>query len=280
MLAAHGHVRFRIRRALVDLVVERTTLECLPAFITTRDLTFRGRLRQSTSAAALVASQPRAPREQTPRTAIRPRATGISQLREATALRYRGLRPHTRRTTAVTATVHTTVLSRATVRMARTTGLATVATTVRLRATHAQARAITARLQAIAVRSQTMAAEVIAVQVQATAVQLLAMAADRTAGRHRVMIAAPLDDQRLLTEVDRTVAQLRRIAAVAARWVPTVAEVERHPTAAAVVDVRAASVVAEADPTEVAVMLPRRVAAEVIAAAAVEVITDTGKLQV
>jgi hypothetical protein len=262
-------------------------LECLPAFITTRDLTFRGRLRQSTSAAALVASQPRAPREQTPRTAIRPRATGISQLREATALRYRGLRPHTRRTTAVTATVHTTVVSRATVRMAHTTGLATVATTVRLRATHAQARAITARLQAIAVRSQTMAAEVIAAQVQAiavqvraTAVQLLAMAADRTAGRHRVMIAAPLDDQRLPTEVDRTVAQLRRTAAVAARWVPTVAEVERHPTAAAVVDVREASVVEEADPTEVAVMLPRRVAAEVIAAAAVEAITGTGKLQV
>lgn len=56
-------------------------------------------------------------------------------------------------------------------------------------------------------------------------------------------------------------------AAVAARWVPTVAEVERHPTAEAEVVVPGASAaVAEVVPTAVA--------------AVVEAITDTGKLQV
>lgn len=70
-------------------------------------------------------------------------------------------------------------------------------------------------------------------------------------------------------------------AAVAARWVPTVAEVERHPTAEAAVAVQAASGAVEAVPTVVVaeVMSPRRVAAELMAAV-VEAITDTGKLQV
>ena len=54
-------------------------------------------------------------------------------------------------------------------------------------------------------------------------------------------------------------------------------EAERHPIAAVVIP--AASVAADRR-VEVVVMLPRPVAAEVTAAAAVEAITDTGKLQI
>jgi len=79
------------------------------------------------------------------------------------------------------------------------------------------------------------------------------------------MAAAPTDGQ------------LRPIAVADAPWVPTVVEAERHPIAAVVIP--AASVAADRR-VEVVVMLPRPVAAEVTAAAAVEAITDTGKLQI
>lgn len=72
--------------------------------------------------------------------------------------------------------------------------------------------------------------------------------------------------------------QLRPTVAEDARWVLTAAEGECHRIAEEGVLGAAAG---EVDPTVVAVgMLPRRVAAEGIAAAAVEAITDTGKLQI
>lgn len=184
MLAAHGHVPFLIPRALVASVAERTA-EWRPGFRIALDRMFRAQRWGSTSAAASVASQCPGPREQTPRTAIRRRATGrISQLREATARQFRGHRLLTRRTTADMGMALTIVRSRATGRMDHIIGRAKAHTTARLPATLARARAIAARLQAIVVRSPTTVEE--AVQLRATAVQLRAMAADRTTGRHRV----------------------------------------------------------------------------------------------
>lgn len=123
-----------------------------------------------------------------------------------------------------------------------------------------------------------MAAEAIAVQLRATAVQLLAMAADRTAGRHRAttvdllaarclrMVAAPMDGQ------------LRPTVAEDGRWVLTVAEVGRHRTAEVVVP--AASAAVEAVPTVVGEgMLPRRAAVDTAVEVA-EVVTAIGKLQI
>ena len=211
------------------------------------------------SAAASADSRWHAPRAQTSRAATRLLRTGqTSRVRETTAPRFRGLRLHTRRTIAATATVRTTVLSRATARMARTTGRATADITDPLLAIADPARVTTARLRATAVRSRTTAEVVIAVQVRATAGQLLATVAVRTG------------------------AQLRPMAGVDVRWVPTVAEAERRPTAEgeAGVDVRAASVAAVADPPEVVeVTLPRLAAADAAVEAA-EAATDTGKSQV
>src|SRR6185437_11476363 len=197
------------------------------------------------SAAVLADSQSLGPREQACRAL------------ETIAPSNRGLRLHTRRTTADTGTVRTTVHSRATVRMARTIGRATAA--VRLPATLARAQVKTVRLRATVAQRRTMAAEAIAVQLRATAVQLLAMAADRTAGRHRAttvdllaarclrMVAAPMDGQ------------LRPTVAEDGRWVLTA--VEAVPT-----------VVGEG-------MLPRRAAVDTAVEVA-EVVTAIGKLQI
>lgn len=239
MLVAHGHVRFRIPRARVASVAERTTAECPPGCRMVRDRMFRAQRRGSTSAAASVASLRHGPRQQMSRADTRlPRTGQTSRVRETTARRFPGHRLPTRRTIAGMAMVPTTGLSRATVQMARTTGPATAVTTARLRATRVQVRAITVRLRAIAVRKPTMVAEVIAVRLRATAVQLRAMAADRTAGRHRVTTVDLQAARCLHTGAVRTVAQLRpMVEAEVARWVRTEAEaeVERHPMAGAAV---------------------------------------------